>query len=82
VIIDILGDATGKEVSVIKDPFKKDGLSGISIQYITWALKPYWWAKVEFKNGNTSGDQRTPNCDTFEEVIIALKQILNSVENK
>lgn len=80
--MNLLDNVTGKEISVIKDPFIKDGVRGIWIRYSTNFNNPHWNASVEFTNGNTKGEQNTPDCKTFEEVIICLKQILNEVERK
>lgn len=75
----LIGSITGKEISVIKDPFQKDCVGDIMIHYTTSFNTVYWYATVEFKNGNTTGKQKTPQCQTFEEVVTHLKQILNSV---
>lgn len=68
--------------SVINDPFLKDAISSINIVYDKKIFEDifYWEARVHFKNGNTSGRQVTKECETFDEVIIALKQIFNSVK--
>lgn len=75
----LLGNVTGKEISVIKDPFNKDCIGDIAINYTTSFGSRYWYARIQFKNGNTSGEQRTPNCETFEEVVAQIKIILNSI---
>lgn len=80
--IDIIGNVTGNELSVIKDPFNKDCVGDIAIHYTSTFGKPYWWARVEFKNDNTKGEQRTPNCGTFEEIVAQVKIILDSVRDK
>lgn len=79
---ELMGNATGQELSVIKDPFTKESVSEIMIRYTTDWSNPHWYAKVCFKNGHTSGEQKTPNCKDFDEVLAHLKQIINSVENK
>lgn len=74
-----------KTISVIKDPFVQENIKGIIIRYNgdTWFnQKPYWYATVEFKNGNTKGEQSTPHRDSMEEVLHDLKQIMDSVKNK
>ena len=38
--------------------------------------------KVEFANGNTKGEQMSPYRDSMEEVLLDLKQIMDSVNNK
>ena len=43
---------------------------------------PHWNAKVSFMNGKTSGEQKTNNVNSFEEIIVEVKQILNSLNKK
>ena len=72
-------------VSVIKDPFIQEKIKGITIRYNgdTWLNgKPHWYLRVEFENGNTKGEQCSPNRESMEEVLVDLKQILDSVKNK
>ena len=70
-------------VSVIKDPFIQEKIVGISIRYNGDGYpKPYWYARVEFKNSNTKGEQMSPYRDSMEEVLLDLKQIMDSVKNK
>lgn len=78
----IIEGKESKELSVIKDPFVKDSVGDIIIHRVTGWGDVYWRARVKFTNGNTSGEQETPKCNTYEEVIIHLKQILDSVKNK
>lgn len=77
--MNLLGNATGKELSVIKDPFNKQGVADISIRRTSWGSSWFWYGCVEFQNGNTKGEQRTPHCNTFEEVLSQVKIILDSV---
>jgi hypothetical protein len=72
----------GSLLSTLKDPFIKDSISGITIRYTTAGRKPYWYALVEFKNGNTSGEQRLGECDTFEEIVLQVKLLLDELKNK
>jgi hypothetical protein len=72
-------------VSVIKDPFIQENIKGITIRYngdTLYNQKPYWYVKVEFRNGNTKGEQSYPHRDSMEEVLLDLKQIMDSVNNK
>ena len=70
-------------VSVIKDPFIEEKIVGISIRYNGDGYpKPYWYTTVEFRNGNTKGEQSSPHRDGMEEVLLDLKQIMDSVKNK
>lgn len=80
--MDLLGKETGSQLSVIKDPFNPESITDVDIhgQYAWGNKKFYWYARVKFMNGNTAGEQRTPDCSTFEEVVAAIKQIINSIK--
>ena len=71
-------------VSVIKDPFLESKIKGITIRYNGDAIfsKPYWYVSIDFQNGYTKGKQSSPHRESMEEVLIDLKQILDSVKNK
>jgi hypothetical protein len=71
-------------VSVIKDPFLESKIKGITIRYNGDAIfsKPYWYVKIDFQNGYTKGEQSSPHRESMEEILIDLKQILDSVKNK
>jgi hypothetical protein len=80
--MDLLANVTGKEISVIKDPFLKDCVTDISIRYSTSFNRCEWSGNVEFKNGNTEGKQSIPRCATIEEAITNLKIILDTIKSK
>lgn len=65
--------------SVINDPFSKTNIVQITIMYWGDTSAPHWFANVEFVNGLTKGEQRTPNCATFEEVMQHIKAIEESL---
>ena len=71
-------------VSVIKDPFLESKIKGITLRYNGDAIfsKPYWYVSVDFENGYTKGEQSSPHRESMEEILIDLKQILDSVKNK
>lgn len=71
-------------LSVIVDPFLSDSLERLSINYSksSFSNKSYWYANVVFQNGNTKGEQRLGNCETFEEIVIQVKHLLNEIKNK
>jgi hypothetical protein len=78
----LLGD-TNKGLSVITNPFVTDCIDDIHIRYIGKPLfdkSPYWKAYISFKNGLSSGEQQTPQCDTLPEVLEQLKIILESIK--
>jgi hypothetical protein len=71
-------------LSVIVDPFLSDSLESLSINYRknSFSKDTYWYANVVFQNGNTKGEQRLGNCETFEEIVIQVKHLLNEIKNK
>jgi len=72
-----------KSISVIKDPFSTECITNINISYHNSGFSnPYWWGRVVFTNGKTSGEQRTNNVESFEDIVVEMRQILNSLNNK
>jgi hypothetical protein len=70
-------------LSIINDPFKSSSITNILISYNNSGYgTPYWYGRVTFKNGNTAGEQRTDNVESFEEIVVRVRQILNSVNNQ
>lgn len=73
-----------KSISVIKDPFSNEYITNINISYSNgqFTSRPYWWGRIAFTNGKTSGEQRTNNVETFEEIVVEMRQIINSLNQK
>lgn len=72
-----------QKISTIIDPFIEEGIAGISIRYmVSKFTAPYWFARVEFEVGNAKGEQRTPDCKEYSEMMLHLKNILESIKNK
>ncbi len=73
-----------RTLSTINDPFSKTTINGITIRYQTslFSKKTYWYAKVEFKNGKTSGEQYIGDYQTYEQLMINLDNFLNELNNK
>jgi hypothetical protein len=71
-------------LSVIVDPFLSDSLESLSINYRknSFSKETYWYANVVFQNGRTKGEQRLGNCETFEEIVVQVKHLLNEIKNK
>lgn len=67
--------------SVINNPFSKSGVMRMMIVYVGEMSPTYWYAKIEFQNGLTKGEQRTPNCANFDEVMQHIKAIEESLNN-
>lgn len=75
---------TNTQVSLIIDPFVKDSLKSVSINYMKSSFNDssYWYARLSFENGATKGEQKIDNCPSFEEIVVKVKQILDEVKNK
>jgi hypothetical protein len=69
------------KISIIKDPFQINYITNVSINYFNGGnySKPYWYGRVTFKNGNTVGEQNTNHVESFEEIVVEIRQILNSL---
>lgn len=80
-LINVINGSNNKESlpSVINDPFSKTNIVQITIMYWGKTDTPHWFANVEFVNGLTKGEQKTPNCKTFEEVMQHIKAIEQSL---
>jgi hypothetical protein len=59
------------ELTVMKDPFKKDNITDINFYYRRYNIfrdeVNEFYATIKFVNGNTSGEQRI-EADTFPEL--------------
>lgn len=71
-------------LSIIVDPFTQDSLESVSINYKKnlFSNKCYWYAYVKFQNGKTIGEQRLGDCETFEEIVLQVKNLLNEIKSK
>lgn len=70
-------------MSIILDPFQTDCVTNVGIHFNNSGItNPYWYGYVKFKNGNTEGEQRTNKTKTFEEIVVEIRQILNSLNQK
>ena len=67
--------------SVLNDPFLKDKIEMIAVYYNKNIFKGNWtaWGRVEFKNGNTQGEQKFEG-ETFDEVVLKIKEFLNELK--
>lgn len=71
----------GIEESIIKNPFKKQNITGISVYYEPKMFERETWeasARVDFKNGETSGTQKF-KAKTFDEVVLEVKKFINNL---
>lgn len=66
--------------TVIKDPFKKNTIEGISVHVSkNFHGKYYAWGYVEFQNGMTKGKQEFKG-DTFDDVMSQIKAMLDNLD--
>lgn len=79
-----VSEEESRSISVIKDPFQTNCITNVSINYSDGGgfATPYWYGFVKFKNGNTEGEQRTNKTQSFEEIVVEIRQILNSLNTK
>lgn len=67
--------------SVIKDPFSKINIEGISVFYSKSCFYPYKMEArgyVDFKNGQTEGKQKFEG-ETFDEVVLKIKSMMENL---
>jgi hypothetical protein len=74
-----LSMGSGKEPSIVKDPFKRDNVTAIFLAMSKrhgdeWTV----WGTVEFKNGSTEGKQRF-TAETLEELAAQVKSFLETL---
>lgn len=69
-------------ISVLKDPFKKNKIIRVSVNFSenefregNWKARGY----VDFKNGNTQGQQKFEG-ETFENVVLQIKTFIDNIE--
>ena len=57
-------------LDILKDPFSSKNITDVDLHWINRSYngKPYIYASVEFKNGNTSGKQKL-EADSMNELI-------------
>jgi hypothetical protein len=78
-----ISEEESKIISVIKDPFQTNCITNVGIHFSNSGYsKPYWYGYVKFKNGNTQGEQTTNQTQSFEEIVVEIRQILNSINQK
>ena len=76
-----LSEEQSDGLSVINNPFTSDCVTNMWISYYNSGFgRPHWSGKVSFKNGKTTGEQKTNNVETFDEVVAEMKQILNTIK--
>lgn len=74
------------KLSPLKNPFAKDKITSIDLDYRKATFEKYWaWrATIKFSNGDTSGVQRfkvtdVESDDAFEDVTKKVQEFINSL---
>jgi len=69
------------ELSILKDPFFTDKIERIMVVTTKGIFdgKPYSYGTVEFKNGDTKGEQKF-EATSFDEVCIKIKEFLETLK--
>ncbi len=67
--------------SIVVDPFTLNSVTCISIRYDKlWSSDPFTWkGSVDFSNGKTSGTQKLEPTPNFDNIILQIKTLLESV---
>lgn len=70
--------------SIINDPFQKQKITRIYVAVSQNWLKPDTWTavgNVEFKNGNTTGEQKFTG-KTFDEVVLQISALIETLKTE
>ena len=67
-------------LSIIKDPFTKKGVSSIHMHSYPKNGSLEWTASIEFVNGQTEGKQKFRGND-FEQITMQMKSFIESLSN-
>lgn len=68
-------------IASLQDPFNKNNIEGVSIVMYRNAFtrKPVFYAKIEFKNGPTSGEHTITNCVNLADAFEKAQAFVNSL---
>lgn len=75
------GGSKSKLPSIVVDPFTLNSVKCINIRYDKfWSTDPFTWkGSIEFSNGKTSGKQDLEPTPDFDNIILQIKTLLESV---
>ena len=68
-------------ITPLQDPFKKNNINGVSIVMSRNIFNgaPNFWAKIEFKNGDTTGEHIIRNCANLADAFEKAQAFVNSL---
>lgn len=75
--MDIIGSE--KMPSILNDPFGKTFIKRVYVSFGVFNQKWNAYGEVEFKNGNTVGQQKFDG-DTFDEVVQKIKLFISTLD--
>lgn len=80
--MNLLENTGSNAMSILKDPFATKHIDGVLLR----AWRQYdgsfnFYAKVEFKNGDTKGEQQI-NAASFDELISKTKAFIETLKTK
>lgn len=81
---ELFANMGNESLSVINNPFNKDGIKSVSIRYERKFLGNGEWEAtgwIEFQNGDTKGSQKF-EAPTFDEVVLQMKACINQLLRK
>jgi hypothetical protein len=69
-------------ISILKDPFNKENMNGLSIFCsIGWNGQWSYNGTVRFKNGNTQGEQRFEGKD-LKDLLLKIENFVETIDQK
>lgn len=74
-----LEDSNTRALSIIQDPFKKDKIKRIHF-HMGYGRPNEWIGSVEFQNGDTSGEQSIKPTDDFNNAVLQIRAIIDSLK--
>ena len=74
-------EQASKSVGLLKDPFKSEKITGVSIRAFKSTVSDKWvnYGRVEFKNGETKGEQEIRG-DSLNDVIKKVSDFIKELE--
>lgn len=79
-MLDFFKDRKTQLPTVINNPFGKNKIDGININYMfLYGTGWIWLGEVKFKNGDTAGSQKFREAE-FENIVAKIKYCIETLE--
>ena len=75
----LLGENNNK-ISLLKDPFQKEKINGMSFFLHSFGNRMYWEGTIKFQNGNTGGSFKTKEYKA-DEFLLCVKEAEELIKN-